>query len=114
MKAKGYYMTSSFAETYRAFSNNVKKAWVDDNNKLQFDSQIEAWMTQAENFIKNGYTLTAGIWDDECTKEMFATGKTFCWFGPAWYYNFCMGNALVVPMITRMGRVLDDIIAEEP
>lgn len=27
---------------------------------------------------------------------------------------FCMGNALVVPMITRMGRVLDDIIAEEP
>lgn len=26
---------------------------------------------------------------------------------------FCMGNALVVPMVTRMGRVLDDIIAEE-
>lgn len=26
---------------------------------------------------------------------------------------FCMGNALVVPMITRMGRVLDRIIAEE-
>lgn len=23
---------------------------------------------------------------------------------------FCMGNALVVPMITRMGKVLDDII----
>lgn len=27
---------------------------------------------------------------------------------------FCMGNALVVPMITRMGVVLDDIIANEP
>ena len=27
---------------------------------------------------------------------------------------FCMGNALVVPMITRMGQVLDGIIAEEP
>lgn len=26
---------------------------------------------------------------------------------------FCMGNALVVPMVTRMGRVLDTIIAEE-
>lgn len=26
---------------------------------------------------------------------------------------FCMGNALVVPMITRMGRVLDTIIASE-
>jgi len=27
---------------------------------------------------------------------------------------FCMGNALVVPMITRMGKVLDKIIAKEP
>ncbi|SFE88214.1 DNA (cytosine-5-)-methyltransferase [Succiniclasticum ruminis] len=27
---------------------------------------------------------------------------------------FCMGNALVVPMITRMGKVLDRIINEEP
>lgn len=26
---------------------------------------------------------------------------------------FCMGNALVVPMITRMGRVLDEIIGSE-
>jgi DNA (cytosine-5)-methyltransferase 1 len=26
---------------------------------------------------------------------------------------FCMGNALVVPMITRMGQVLDTIIARE-
>lgn len=26
---------------------------------------------------------------------------------------FCMGNALVVPMITRMGRVLDEIIEKE-
>lgn len=27
---------------------------------------------------------------------------------------FCMGNALVVPMITRMGKVLDSIIEQEP
>ena len=27
---------------------------------------------------------------------------------------FCMGNALVVPMITRMGKVLDPIIEQEP
>lgn len=27
---------------------------------------------------------------------------------------FCMGNALVVPMITRMGKVLDNIIMNEP
>ena len=27
---------------------------------------------------------------------------------------FCMGNALVVPMITRIGKVLGDIVAKEP
>ena len=26
---------------------------------------------------------------------------------------FCMGNALVVPMITRMGRIIDTIIESE-
>ena len=93
MKEAGLLMTASYAETYRAFSNNVTKPWVDKDNKLQFDSQITAWMTQAENYAKNGYTLNEGIWDDGCTKEMYKDGKAFCYFGPAWYYNFCMGNA---------------------
>ncbi len=92
-KAKGYYMTASFAETYRVFSNNCTSAWVDAEGNLQFDPQIEAWIAQTEKFIDNEYTLTAGIWDDEKNVQMFADGKTMCFFGPAWYFNFCMGNA---------------------
>ncbi len=92
-KEKGYYMTASFAETFRAFSNNCTMPWVDADNKLQFDPQITAWMDQTENYIKNGYTLTAGVWDAEKTNQMFKDGKTMCFFGPAWYYNFCMTNA---------------------
>ena len=92
-KAKGYYMTASFAETFRPFSNNCTSAWVDADNKLQFDPQIEAWIAQTEDFIKNDYTLTAGIWDQEKNDQMFKDGKTMCFFGPAWYFNFCMGNA---------------------
>ena len=92
-KAKGYYMTASFAETYRVFSNNCSSPWVDENNNLQFDPQIEAWIAQTEEFVKNGYTLTAGVWDQEKNDQMFANGKTMCFFGPAWYFNFCMGNA---------------------
>ena len=92
-KAKGYYMTASFAETYRPFSNNCTSAWVDEENNLQYDAQIEAWIAQTEKFIENGYTLTAGIWDEEKNVQMFADGKTMCFFGPAWYFNFCMGNA---------------------
>ena len=93
-KAKGYYMTASFAETYRPFSNNCTSPWVDAEGNLQFDPQIEAWIAQTEDFVNNGYTLTAGIWDDEKNVQMFADGKTMCFFGPAWYFNFCMGNAM--------------------
>ncbi len=90
---KGYLMTASFASTYRVFSNNTTTPWVNENNELQFDSQIEAWMDQTEEFVNKGYTLTSGIWDDETTAQMFATGKAMCFFGPAWYFNFSMTNA---------------------
>ena len=93
-KAKGYLMTGSFAETYRVFSNNCTMPWVDADNKLQFDPQIEAWIDQTDAFVKNGYTLTAGVWDQEKNDQMFADGKVMCFFGPAWYFNFCMGNAM--------------------
>ena len=93
-KEKGYYMTASFAETFRTFSNNCSMPWVDANNKLQFDPMITAWIDQTDNYIKNGYTLTAGVWDQEKTNQMFADGKTMTFFGPAWYYNFCMTNAM--------------------
>lgn len=92
-KEKGYYMTASFAETYRVFSNNCTTPWVDENNNLQFDEQITAWMDQTDTFVENGYTLTSGLWDDETTAQMFADGTTMCYFGPAWYFNFNMGNA---------------------
>ena len=92
-KEKGYYMTASFAETYRPFSNNCTSAWVDEENNLVFDDQINAWIAQTEKFIEKEETLTAGIWDQEKNDQMFADGKTMCFFGPAWYFNFCMGNA---------------------
>ncbi len=92
-KAKGYYMTASFAETFRVFSNNCTSPWVVDG-KLHFDDQINAWIDQTEKFVQNGYTLTDGVWGEEKAAQMFADGKTMCFFGPAWYFNFCMGNAI--------------------
>ncbi|MBQ9459839.1 MAG: carbohydrate ABC transporter substrate-binding protein [Oscillospiraceae bacterium] len=92
-KAKGYYITASDAETYRVFSNNTSAPWVDGSNNLQISPEIQAWIDQAELFSQNGYTINTGIWDDEKNAQMFADGKTMCFFGPAWYFNFCMGNA---------------------
>ena len=55
---------------------------------------ILAWIAQTEKFVENGYTLAdSGIWDQPKNDQMFADGKTMCFFGPAWYFNFCMGNA---------------------
>ncbi len=91
-KAKGYYMTASEAATFRVFSNNTSAPLVQDG-KLVLDDAIKTWQAQAKDFADKGYTLTADIWSDECTAQMFAEGKTMCYFGPAWYFNFSMGNA---------------------
>lgn len=93
-KAKGYYMTASESATFRVFSNNTTAPLVDSSNKLVLDKAIEDWKKQAKDFTDKGYTLTCDIWSDECTAQMFGSGKTMCFFGPAWYFNFCMGNAM--------------------
>lgn len=93
-KEKGYYMTASYAETYRTWSNNATEAWVDADNNLVIPQAMKDYIAQAKTFMDEGYTLPAGIWEDEKNAQMFAEGKTMCFFGPAWYYNFCMGNAM--------------------
>ncbi len=92
-KEKGYYMISTTNATYRVFSNNATSPWVKDG-KLNIDANIEKWMDQSEEYVKNGYThYTSNIWGAEATEDMFAEGKALCYFGPAWSFNFSMTNA---------------------
>lgn len=93
-KDKGYYMTASYVETYRIFSNNMSAPWVDADKNINFDDSVKTWAAQADKYLDNGYTLPSGVWGDEKNAQMFAEGKTMCFFGPAWYFNFCMGNAM--------------------
>ena len=60
-KEKGYYMTASYVETLRTFSNNTTGPWVDADNNLVIDSAFEDWMTQTEDYRNNEYTLTSGL-----------------------------------------------------
>ena len=92
-KANGYYMTASEAATFRVFSNNTTAPLVNEAGELVLDQAITEWQAQAKLFADNGYTQTCDIWSDECTAQMFGDGKTMCYFGPAWYFNFSMGNA---------------------
>lgn len=92
-KEKGYYMTPSALETYRIFANNSTKAFMDAEDNFQTPDTFNTWLTQAENYMDKGYTIGTGVWGDEKTAQMGTNGKTMCFFGPAWYYNFCMGDA---------------------
>ncbi len=92
-KDKGYYMTASYCETYRVFSNNATSPWV-TNGKLTMPDVVNTWIDQAGDYLSKGYTLESGVWGDEKNAQMFKDGKTMCFFGPAWYFNFCMGNAM--------------------
>lgn len=92
-KSKGYLMTPSAIETYRAFANNATESYLNDN-KFAPTQAFKDWYAQAKDFVDNGYTLTCKIWDQEKTNEMMKDGKAMCFFGPMWYYAFCMATAV--------------------
>lgn len=92
-KEKGYIMTGCVEETLRCYTNNAKTSFLSDDNTFQVPEEFKAWLTQAKTYVDNGWTLTCGRWDPEKTAQMGKDGKVMCFFGPAWYYNFCMGTA---------------------
>lgn len=91
-KEKGYYMTVSFAETYRAFTCVTAKPLVSSKNKITVTKEMNSWLDQTEKFLANDYTLMNSLWSAEKSDEMYDKGRTMCFFGPSWYYNFCMGG----------------------
>ena len=64
------------------------------NGRLRLLTEIEAERLQG--------------FDDDWTKNCLVDGELVEM--PKRMRYFCMGNALVVPMITRMGRIVDEII----
>lgn len=92
-KDKGYTMTGCVEETLRCYTNNAKTSFLSDDNTFQVPEEFKTWLTQAKTYVDNGYTLTCGRWDEEKSAQMGTDGKVMCFFGPAWYYNFCMGTA---------------------
>ena len=86
MKAAGYKMTPCAATSYRVFSNNVTSPWVKDG-KINIDANIQKWIDMSKEMVDAEQTGTFGLWD---TNEDFQKNISFCVFGPAWYFDFCM------------------------
>lgn len=89
MAAAGYKMTATVNDTYRVYSNNVSKPWV-EGGKLTLDDNIKRWVDDSMAQVKAGETTTEALWSDEWAKGFKPEGKVFCYFGPAWLISFSM------------------------
>jgi hypothetical protein len=89
MKEAGYKMTASANDTYRVYSNNVTKKWVEDG-QIQIDDNIMKWVEDSKALVDAEETGTFDLWSDDWSKGFYPEGKVFCYFGPAWFFNFCL------------------------
>lgn len=90
LKEAGYKITATVNDSYRVYSNNVTTKWVSDDNKVQIDDNIKAWVDDSKALVDAGETTTAELWSDDWSEGFYPDGKVFCYFGPAWLVNFSM------------------------
>ena len=84
---KGYKMTATAQDTYRVYADNIKTPWV-KKGALNVDKNVEAWVKDSKELIDAGATTSGGMWFEEWMQGFY--GGVFCYFGPAWFVNFCM------------------------
>jgi hypothetical protein len=88
MADAGYTMCSVM-DTYRTYSNNVSGKWVQDN-KVVVDDNLMNWVDDSMELVDANAESTYALWGDDWAKGKYPEGKQFCYFGPAWFFNFCL------------------------
>ncbi len=83
------YTMCSVNDTYRTYSNNVSGKWVQDG-KLVIDPNIDKWVDDSMALVEAGAEDTDDLWGDDWGKGKTPEGKVFCYFGPAWFFNFSL------------------------
>lgn len=92
-KEKGYYMLSGYQDSFRTFSNNVEKPWV-EGTTVTVDPNIMSWIEQTKEFTDNGYNHKSSLWSDTWAQDQGADGQVFGFFYSTWGINFTLvGNA---------------------
>ncbi len=86
----GGYKMCSVNDTYRVYSNNVSGKWVNDKNEVVVDKNIDKWVDDSKKLVDEGAETTTDLWSDDWSKGKRASGKIFGYFGPAWFFNFCL------------------------
>lgn len=97
MKEAGYYMLAGRQDSYRTFSNNVSAPWVNANDEIIIDANIEKWVEQTKDFTEKCYLqndTAHDLWQSGWATEQSEAGKTFGFFYSTWGINFTLaGNA---------------------
>ena len=83
------YKMCSVNDTYRVYSNNVSGKWVQDG-KVVIDKNIEKWVDDSKELVDAKAETTDDLWGDDWAKGKRPEGKIFGYFGPAWFFNFCL------------------------
>ncbi len=90
VQAAGYVMCS-VNDTYRVYSNNVSGKWVQDG-KIVVDPNMKKWVDDSKALVDSKAENTNDLWGDDWAKGKYPAGNTFCYFGPAWFFNFCLDS----------------------
>jgi len=83
------YTMCSVNDTYRVYSNNVSGKWVQDG-KVVVDKNIDKWVDDSMALVESKAEDTDDLWGDDWGKGKLPEGKVFCYFGPAWFFNFSL------------------------
>ena len=88
LKAKGYYTFSSYADTFRTYSNNMAQEWVTTENPttVKVDQILMDWVTDSKEWLDAGYfdPTVKGQWNSDWYTAMGSSSKVFAFLFPAW------------------------------
>ena len=91
VKEKGYLMTGTVNTTMRIYYNNSAQNFVVDG-KVSVPDDIKKWVDDSKRLIDAKEATAEDPWVGETVTGGFMQnpGNVFCYFGPAWYFNFCL------------------------
>lgn len=93
LKAKGYFVLSSYADTFRLYGNAISQSWVaPDSTVMNVDQKLIDWVTDSKEWLEAGYfdETIKGQWNDDWNRAMSSQSKVFAFLFPAWGIDFVL------------------------
>lgn len=93
LKAKGYFMFASYADTFRLYGNSISNSWVaPGETTVVVDQQIMNWINSSKEWLDAGYlnATVKGQWNDDWNKAMGTNSNVFAFILPAWGIDFVL------------------------